>query len=166
MEPVACVRDFCEAGFGKEVADFGAVFGQDVGGVCAAQEECEVRIGAAQIGEAEDFGHVLFECVQIVEPAFVRHVDRLGEEGAQGRVVHAGFESVCGIGAAGDLAEINAAHGVDEMLLAVAIGDGRDVGDEDTVDAGRFCEGEGHCRLAAHGMTDHIGGAAVGCDEL
>ena len=119
-------------------------------------------------GEGHDRGHLVGERVEVELPAgaAVLEGEALQEEGAQRRLGDVGGERGVALGAAGEGGEVERLHGADVGELAVLVGDRGHVGDDEAADAGGLGQGQHHRRLAAHGVAEDVGAAAVGGDGL
>ena len=167
VQPVTGAGELAEARSGEEGFDLGAVCVRHVVGGAAGEEECRAGEGAGNIlGPADDVGHFGLKHVEVQKPALVRDVERLCEEALQGGINACGCKLFGGVGAAGECAEVDAAHRVDEHGLGVCVGDWRDVGDDQAADQVGVGQREGHRRLAAHGMAAQIDGTTDVVDEF
>jgi hypothetical protein len=90
----------------------------------------------------------------------------LQEEGAHALLRHLRGQLLIRVAPGGHHRQIDRAHRVDQRLLGVAVGDRRDVGDDEAADRARIAQRQRHRGLAAHGMTDHVGDTAMGGDDL
>ena len=160
-------RNFGKARLREKRLDRLAVFGLDiVRGPPREEQGRPLELPAHIIGPADDLGHLSLERVEVQPPASSGHVERLGEEALQGALYPGCGQLRFGVRAAFDLGEVHAPHGVDEHLLCVAIGDGRDIGDDHPAQQLGPGQRQHHHRLAAHGVTADVHRAAQMRDNL
>ena len=71
-----------------------------------------------------------------------------------------------GFGATLYLGEVERAHGVDVLLLGVAVAHGGDIGDSEAVDHLGVLKGKYHSGFATHGVAQDVGLASVCSDHF
>jgi len=166
VEPVARAGNFGKAGVGEEALYRVAVRGLDVVAVGAGQEQRWHRGLRVDLAPADGVGHGGLQRVQIETPCFRFNIKGLQKESAHTRVGLDHRKGGVSVRAFFHLGQVHATHGSNQMRLRVAIGDGRDIRNDQAVDEVGLRQGQRHRGLASHRMTENIGASSMGGDDL